>query len=169
MKTKGLFLLLFFCFFLVQPTGWASEANLLITQEQLNNFDSGLNELESLIEASRMTTNASALKIVSLEKNLTELLSRLKKATDLQRNSAQIIARQSETLKQQEKLLQDLEELAAKLERKISKLERNNSIGVYGNTTSAGIFVTHERIIVFGGQKYSGGIEVGAGMKLIIW
>lgn len=122
-----------------------------------------------LIKASKLTTTSSAQKIISLEKSLTSLRLGLKKATDLQKESAQIISRQDKTLKLQEKLLDESFETIKKLEAKIAKLKRNSRTGIYSNTTSAGLFQTYEDIIVTIGYKGGGGIEVGAGITLIKW
>lgn len=46
---------------------------------------------------------------------------------------------------------------------------KRNSIGVYGNTTSAGLFVIRDRLMVSAGQKWTGGLEVGAGVIIIAW
>jgi hypothetical protein len=40
---------------------------------------------------------------------------------------------------------------------------------MYANTTSAGLFVIRDRLMVSAGQKWTGGIEVGAGVIVIAW
>ena len=143
--------------------------NLIITEEQLTSFDQNLDDLQKLIEASQLTTNASAQRIVSLEKNSQLLLQRLKKSSELQVTSAAIITKQAETLAQQEKLLKNFEILVAKLERKIQRMEQNNTTRLYGNTTSIGIVQTHQKMALSIGQKYGGGLEVGGEIVLVTW
>lgn len=147
----------------------ANEKPLMITEEQLQIYEQSSQELQMLIEASKLTTTSSAQKILSLEKSLTALRLGLKKATDLQKESARIIEKQDKTLKLQEKLLNESSEIIRKLEAKIAKLERNSRTGIYSNTTSAGLFQTHRNLMVTVGQKWNGGIEVGAGIVLVVW
>ena len=166
---RSLSLLLFLLLFLAPAVGLAAEKQLTITETQLDFFDQSFNELATLIEASKLTTTDSAQRIASLEKNLQALSQRLKKASELQITSAQIIAKQAETLTQQEKSLIDSEKLVAKLEKEIPRLKRQNSVGIYGNTTSAGVFVIHDRLMVSAGQKWTGGLEAGAGVIIVAW
>lgn len=166
---RSLLLLLFLLLFLAPAVGLASEKQLAITETQLDFFDQSFNELVTLIEASKLTTTDSALRIASLEKNLQALSQRLKKASELQITSAQIIAKQAETLTQQEKSLSDSEKLVTKLEKEIQRLKRQNSFGIYGNTTSGGVFVVHDRLMMSAGQKWAGGLEVGAGVIVLTW
>ena len=166
---RSLSLLLFLLLFLAPAVGLASEKQLTITETQLDFFDQSFNELATLIEASKLTTTDSAQRIASLEKNLQALLQRLKKASELQISSAQIIAKQAETLKQQEKSLIDSEKLVAKLEKEIQRLKRQNSVGIYGNTTSGGVFIIHDRLMISAGGKWTGGLEAGAGVIIVAW
>ena len=166
---RSLLLLLFLLLFLEPAVGLASEKQLAITETQLDFFDQSFSELATLIEASKLTTTDSAQRIASLEKSLQALSQRLKKASELQITSAQIIAKQAETLKQQEKSLIDSEKLVAKLQKEIQRLKRQNSVGIYGNTTSAGVFVVHDRLMMSAGQKWGGGLEAGAGVIVLTW
>ena len=162
----GFFLLLL----LFWPTYCLANAQLLtITEEQLRNYEQSATELQTLIEASKLTTNASAQRIFNLEKSLTELMQRLQKASALQKSSAQIIEKQNETLTRQEKLLTASQEIIKQLERKIARLERNNTTKLYANTTSAGLVQTSGRAAITIGQKYNGGLEIGGEFTIITW
>ena len=162
----GFFLLLL----LFWPTYCLANAQLLtITEEQLRNYEQSATELQMLIEASKLTTNASAQRIVNLEKQLQTLLQSLQKASDLQKESAKIIEQQAKTLKLQEKSLNASSEIIKKLEAKIARLERNNTTKLYFNTTSAGIVQTSGKLALTVGQKYNGGIEVGGEITIITW
>jgi hypothetical protein len=44
---------------------------------------------------------------------------------------------------------------------------KKNNIGIYGSTTSAGLFVTIDRLFLFGGKKWTGGVEVGGGIVVV--
>jgi hypothetical protein len=37
---------------------------------------------------------------------------------------------------------------------------------MYGSTSSCGLFFTHDWMMLFGGKKWDGGFDVGAGIQI---
>lgn len=121
---SGLLCLLFFC---TPLTAMAATPPLTITEEQLNSFDQNFDRLRNLIEASKLTTTASAKLIVSLQE-------RLARADALQVQSAIIIEKMRIDLEKQATSLQTVNELQAKYEKetkaKINSLRRDRTIWI---------------------------------------
>lgn len=121
---RGLSVLLC-CWLLVVPVICsASTAQLTITEAQLTSFDQNFERLQRLIEASKLTTSASAVLIVSLQE-------RLARADALQVQSAIIIEKMKTDLTRQETSLQTANALQAKYEKetkaKINSLRRDRT------------------------------------------
>ena len=53
----------------------------------------------------------------------------------------------------------------ASIDIKVPVIEKNSGVGLYGSTGSAGVFVTHKALLLFGGAKYNGGFEAGIGAQ----
>ena len=105
-------------------TAMAATPPLTISEEQLNSFDQNFARLQTLIEASKLTTSESAKLIVSLQE-------RLAKADALQVQSAIIIEKMRADLTRQETSLQTANALQAKYEKetqaKINSLRRDRT------------------------------------------
>ena len=139
-----------------------------ISAEQLQTSDKCLDELDTLIQASKLTISDSAKLIVALQQNSQRLNENLQKSTELLAASNLIIDKMQKELIEQASSLQKSKILIDKLEKEIARLKRNNNLGAYASTSSVGLFATHERLLVYGGQKYNnGGIEVGVGYEVI--
>ena len=116
---------LLLCWLLAMPgICMAAMSPLTISEEQLNSFDQNFARLQTLIEASKLTTSESAKLIVSLQE-------RLAKADALQVQSAIIIEKMKTDLMKQETSLQTANALQAKYEKetqaKINSLRRDRT------------------------------------------
>lgn len=116
---------LLLCWLLVSPLICsASTVPLTITEAQLTDFDQNFERLQRLIEASKLTTSASAVLIVSLQE-------RLQRADALQVQSAIIIEKMRADLTRQETSLASANALQAKYEKetkaKINSLRRDRT------------------------------------------
>ena len=120
-----IFSALLLCWLLAMPgICMAATPHLTITEAQLNSFDKNFERLQTLIEASKLTTSESARLIVNLQE-------RLAKADALQVQSAIIIEKMKTDLAKQEASLQTANALQAKYERetqaKINSLRRDRT------------------------------------------
>ena len=128
------------CLLLFTPlTAMAATPQLTISEEQLTAFDKNFERLQRLIEASKLTTNASAVLIVSLQE-------RLQRADALQVQSAIIIEKMRTDLTKQETSLQTANALQAKYEKetkaKINSLRRDRTFLWIAIIGSIGFVVT---------------------------
>lgn len=117
---------LLLCWLLAMPgICMAATPQLTITEAQLNSFDQNFARLQTLIEASKLTTSESTKLIVSLQE-------RLARADALQVQSAIIIEKMKTDLMKQETSLQTVNELQAKYEKetkaKINSLRRDRTL-----------------------------------------
>ena len=105
-------------------TTMAAMPQLTITEVQLNSFDKNFERLQTLIEASKLTTSESARLIANLQE-------RLAKADALQVQSAIIIEKMKTDLAKQEASLQTANALQKKYEQetqaKINSLRRDRT------------------------------------------
>lgn len=152
-KTGLFMLLLLFCLW---APGICSAETYTMTAEQLASSDQKLDMLQQIIDSSKILTTDSAKLINSLQ-------SSLGRAVDLSAQSGKIIEEQKQTIQKQAQSLENSKALIAKLE----KQARRNSISFYGSTESMGLMVKVDKVILFGGPKYSSGYEVGASVTLI--
>ena len=117
---------LLLCWLLAMPlTAMAATSPLTITEQQLNSFDQNFGRLQTLIQASKLTTSESAKLIVSLQE-------RLARADALQVQSAIIIEKMKTDLLRQETSLQTANALQQKYEKetkaKINSLRRDRTL-----------------------------------------
>ena len=119
-------------------TAMAATPPLTISEEQLNSFDQNFARLQTLIEASKLTTSESAKLIVSLQE-------RLARADALQVQSAIIIEKMRADLTRQETSLQTANALQAKYEKetkaKINSLRRDRTLWEIVAVVAAGIAI----------------------------
>lgn len=144
----------------------APETITMTTAEAQQFQDSFERQLQIISDLQLRMRNSNEL-IVSLEKRLQLSLQSSKKASELQRQQQQIIEELKSDYKKQDGLLnQTLAEFARYVK---EHRQRRNNIGIYGNTTSAGVFVMHDRLMLSIGQKWTGGLEAGAGVVVVAW
>lgn len=152
----------------------AAPETITMTMAEAQQFqDSFERQLQIISDLQLRMRNSNEL-ITSLEKRLQQsnlkaqsLESNSKQAKEMQLQQQKIIAELKSDYKKQETLLnQTLAEFARYVK---EHRQRRNNIGIYGNTTSAGVFVMHDRLMISVGQKWTGGLEAGAGVVVVAW
>lgn len=168
MLKRGLLSLLF-CWLVLVP-GTSCAATYTMTQEQYSEWQElSAKQAQITSDLQQRGTNSSGL-ISALQKKITEaentvknLQSSLENSGIMLLQSKTIIEQMKQDLLSQQRLIDELKTLLAKLEKQKNK---DSSIGPYMSTTSIGIFGTHKNMMVFGGQKWNGGAEVGGGVQV---
>ncbi len=165
---KKLLSLLLLCLLCLAP-GLCSAApeTITMTIQEYNESMTALAELKALLALSTLDSNESSKLLLQAKLELkrsleeSERLLALWKTVQSEKEIAQ------ETVRQ---LRNELSSLKTTFTKYIKENRpKRNSIGVYGNTTSAGLFVIRDRLMVSAGQKWTGGLEVGAGVIIIAW
>lgn len=145
----------------------AAPETITMTIQEYNESMTALSELKAYLALSTLDSNESNKLLLMAKEELKKSLAESERLLTLWKTVQSEKEIAQETVRQ---LRSELSSLKTTFTKYIKENKpKRNSIGVYGNTTSAGVFVTHDRLMLSVGQKWAGGLEAGAGVVVVAW
>ncbi len=162
---KALFLLLFWSLLVFSPAICsAAPETVTMTIQEYNESMTALAELKAYLALSTLDSNESNKLLLQVKQEANRSLMEAERLLALWKTVSNEKEIAQETVRQ---LRNELSSLKTTFTKYIKENRpKRNSIGVYGSTSSTGLFATRDSMMLFAGQKWNGGIEVGGGLQV---